>query len=56
MNHLARKSTKKSNAGINAGVEHVGGDMFVSVPKGDAIFMKVRVNVSVLEVEIFGKY
>ena len=25
----------------DAGVEHVGGDMFVSVPKGDAIFMKV---------------
>ncbi|KAI6697723.1 hypothetical protein NL676_017842 [Syzygium grande] len=24
------------------GVEHVGGDMFVGVPKGDAIFMKVR--------------
>lgn len=24
-----------------AGVEHVGGDMFVSVPKADAIFMKV---------------
>lgn len=24
-----------------AGVEHVGGDMFGSVPKGDAIFMKV---------------
>jgi hypothetical protein len=24
-----------------AGVEHVGGDMFESVPKGDAIFMKV---------------
>lgn len=23
------------------GVEHVGGDMFISVPKGDAIFMKV---------------
>lgn len=23
------------------GIEHVGGDMFVSVPKGDAIFMKV---------------
>ncbi|RWR82936.1 caffeic acid 3-O-methyltransferase-like protein isoform X1 [Cinnamomum micranthum f. kanehirae] len=23
-----------------SGVEHVGGDMFVSVPKGDAIFMK----------------
>jgi hypothetical protein len=26
---------------IFAGVEHVGGDMFESVPKGDAIFMKV---------------
>ena len=26
------------------GVEHVGGDMFVSVPKGDAIFMKVSLN------------
>ncbi|WKA07683.1 hypothetical protein VitviT2T_025473 [Vitis vinifera] len=25
---------------LAAGVEHVGGDMFVSVPKGDAIFMK----------------
>ena len=24
-----------------AGVEHVGGDMFVEVPKGQAIFMKV---------------
>ncbi|XP_028089439.1 LOW QUALITY PROTEIN: probable inactive methyltransferase Os04g0175900 [Camellia sinensis] len=24
------------------GVEHVGGDVFVSVPKGDSIFMKVR--------------
>lgn len=24
------------------GVVHVGGDMFASVPKGDAIFMKVR--------------
>lgn len=24
------------------GVEHVGGDMFESVPKGDAIFMKVK--------------
>lgn len=23
------------------GVEHIGGDMFESVPKGDAIFMKV---------------
>lgn len=26
---------------LDIGVEHVGGDMFVSVPKGDAIFMKV---------------
>jgi hypothetical protein len=25
----------------HAGVEHVGGDMFESVPKGDAIFLKV---------------
>jgi hypothetical protein len=24
-----------------AGVEHVGGDMFETVPKADAIFMKV---------------
>lgn len=24
------------------GMEHVGGDMFVDVPSGDAIFMKVR--------------
>lgn len=28
---------------MHAGVEHVGGDMFESVPKGDAIFMKVRI-------------
>nr|QHS84909.1 caffeic acid O-methyltransferase [Pyrus sinkiangensis] len=28
------------DAPLNPGVEHVGGDMFVSVPKGDAIFMK----------------
>ncbi|KAH7570907.1 hypothetical protein ACOSP7_019443 [Xanthoceras sorbifolium] len=28
------------NAPSYPGVEHVGGDMFVSVPKGDAIFMK----------------
>ncbi|KAK7338161.1 hypothetical protein VNO77_18761 [Canavalia gladiata] len=28
------------HAPIYAGVEHVGGDMFVSVPSGDAIFMK----------------
>ena len=25
------------------GIEHVGGDMFESVPKGDAIFMKVDI-------------
>lgn len=42
MKHLAENNTEKSNAGTNVGVEHVGGDMFVSVPKGDAIFMKVR--------------
>lgn len=24
------------------GVEHVGGDMFVSIPKADAVFMKVH--------------
>ena len=29
------------------GVEHVGGDMFDSVPKGDAIFMKVSLYDSV---------
>jgi hypothetical protein len=29
---------------LAAGVDHVGGDMFVSVPKGDAIFMKVGSN------------
>lgn len=28
------------------GVEHVGGDMFASVPKGDAIFMKVRIPIT----------
>jgi hypothetical protein len=27
---------------IVVGIEHVAGDMFVSIPKGDAIFMKVR--------------
>lgn len=27
---------------IDSGIEHVKGDMFVSVPKGDAIFLKVR--------------
>lgn len=25
----------------NSGIEHIGGDMFVNVPKADAIFMKV---------------
>ncbi|KAK8514397.1 hypothetical protein V6N13_063289 [Hibiscus sabdariffa] len=30
-----------NNAPSYPGVEHVGGDMFASVPKGDAIFMKV---------------
>ncbi|OMO64428.1 O-methyltransferase, family 2 [Corchorus olitorius] len=29
-----------ANAPTYSGVEHVGGDMFKSVPKGDAIFMK----------------
>lgn len=24
------------------GVEHVGGDMFASIPKADAVFMKVH--------------
>ena len=26
---------------MGAGVQNVGGDMFVSVPKADAVFMKV---------------
>jgi hypothetical protein len=30
------------------GVEHVGGDMFVSVPKADAVFMKVYFIISFL--------
>ena len=29
---------------LAVGMELVGGDMFVSVPKGDAIFMKVSLN------------
>jgi hypothetical protein len=29
-----------------AGVEFVGGDMFTSVPSGDAIFMKVIIQES----------
>ncbi|KAI6675887.1 hypothetical protein NL676_036683 [Syzygium grande] len=32
------------------GVEHVGGDMFESVPRGDAIFMKVIIVESILPV------
>nr|XP_017240473.1 PREDICTED: caffeic acid 3-O-methyltransferase-like [Daucus carota subsp. sativus] len=31
---------KDANSSNNNGVEHVGGDMFISVPKGDAIFLK----------------
>lgn len=27
---------------IYAGVTHIGGDMFKSIPSGDAIFMKVK--------------
>ena len=30
-----------SKSCIGVGVEHVGGDMLDSVPRGDAIFMKV---------------
>ncbi|WOG90924.1 hypothetical protein DCAR_0310171 [Daucus carota subsp. sativus] len=30
----------KDASSHNNGVEHVGGDMFISVPKGDAIFLK----------------
>lgn len=33
--------TKSKNHLMLAGVEHVGGDMFETVPKADAIFMKV---------------
>lgn len=29
---------------LGAGVEHVGGDMFISIPRAEAIFMKVRVS------------
>lgn len=28
---------------IVIGVQHVAGDMFVEIPKGDAIFMKVSI-------------
>jgi hypothetical protein len=36
-----KKKFNWKNYFMLAGVEHVGGDMFESVPKGDAIFMKV---------------
>jgi caffeic acid 3-O-methyltransferase len=36
-----------------AGVEHVGGDMFRRVPKGDAIFMKVSFIISLFGVKCF---
>ena len=36
-----------SKACHGVGVEHVGGDMFESIPKGDAIFMKVSLYDSV---------
>jgi len=36
-----KKTSNPKNYLVLAGVEHVGGDMFESVPKGDAIFMKV---------------
>lgn len=29
---------------FSAGVTHVGGDMFQSIPSGDAIFMKVSLS------------
>lgn len=32
----------RTDAFMNAGIEHVVGDMFESVPKGDAIMIKVR--------------
>ncbi|KAG7552714.1 Plant methyltransferase dimerization [Arabidopsis thaliana x Arabidopsis arenosa] len=35
-------ATVLANAPFYPGVEHVSGDMFVEVPKGDAIFMKVN--------------
>lgn len=31
----------KSKVKICVGIEHVGGDMYVSVPKGDVIMIKV---------------
>lgn len=40
-NGIWRKNLKRVLVG-SAGIEHVGGDMFESVPKGDAIMIKVR--------------
>lgn len=34
------------------GVTHVGGDMFQSVPSGDAIFMKVCGNIIVTRIHL----
>jgi hypothetical protein len=31
----------KSKVKFYAGIEHVGGDMYVSIPEGDAIIIKV---------------
>lgn len=31
---------------IHLGIEHIEGDMFKSVPKGDAIILKVRTSIS----------
>ena len=36
-----------------AGVEHVAGDMFQSVPKGDAIFMKVNCNLQLSRIRMY---
>jgi hypothetical protein len=37
----------KSKALFSAGIEHVGGDMYASVPKGDAIMMKVSCSLAI---------
>ena len=43
-----------------AGIEHVGGDMFHNIPKGDAIVMKVEFGYCVFKVdddkEFLGKF
>ena len=38
---LIRMDFVKSKVKFYVGIEHVGGDMYVSVPKGDAIMIKV---------------